>query len=674
MTTAVGRSTAPLRFWLACVVVLIAAAAVRLGALSELPRGLHVDEGFHLLQAQAIAEGRSLPVFITGNYGNEPGFAYVTALAIRLIGPQAWAGRWAAASAGLLTIALVIRTSLELFPGRRVLAIAAGGALAGLYWHLHFSRYGSQPILAPLAACAVVAALAHSWRTGSHRASVAAGLALGASLYGYVVMRLFPFAVLSFAACSAFARRDLRKRIVARTLLAFGVAAIVAAPLAVFFINNPGWFLNRASQITTVSGTSGLAAVVDQALKTIGGLFWLGDRDARYNLPGRPALDILQIALFLLGLAALARGRRDASVWVVALWAAVGLVPSLITEGAPQFGRTTLATPALALILAFGLELLYARLTPRLGATVVSGIALASLALTAYDYFVRYAPGAGTFAALNGDEWTIAQGLRSAPGDARLYGTPIQRDYYLDYATAGGRLSREQFGAWDRGYWSIAYLLGPDAYSRFTGYNGRECVVLPGRGTAWYMIRADQGDRASALLSALPGVRRDVVDPGVAGYRFDRFMVDRPTEVVPPVAMSIRFPGLATLVGTDAVPAAMHAGDPLTVALWWRVEAQTPEPYKLFLHVRSDADESAIVVQRDAEPCLNSLPTWAWLAGDIVYDVATMTLPADLAPGRYRVIAGWYQANGDGGRRPAEDLEGQALGDSVQVLTFEVVP
>ena len=51
-----------------------------------------------------------------------------------------------------------------------------------------------------------------------------------------------------------------------------------------------------------------------------------------------------------------------------------------------------------------------------------------------------------------------------------------------------------------------------------------------------------------------------------------------------------------------------------------------------------------------------------------------MTLPADAAPGRYQVTVGWYQANGDGSRWPAEDLGGQALGDSVQILAFEVVP
>lgn len=662
-------------YWAAVGAVLTAAAVLRLGAVTTAPIGLHVDEGFHLLQAQAIAAGRSLPVFITGNYGNEPGFAYLAALAIAGVGPQAWAGRLASALAGILTVGLVMRVALELFPDRRWLAVWAGAALAGLYWHVHFSHYGSQPILAPLTACLVVAGLARSWRTGSRWAAIGAGVALGLSLYAYVVMRLFPFVVIGFGLCFAIARRPRWRWIATSTALALGVAAIVAAPLALFFIQNPGWFLNRASQIATVAPGADLGALADQTFKTLAGLFWRGDQDARYNLPGRPAFDVLQIVAFVAGLWVLGTRRRDPAAWVIVLWMAAGLAPSMITEGAPQFGRTTLATPALALCLALGLDALRSRLSPRAGMLAVTAALALSAGLTGYDYFAKYASAPDTFATLNGDEWTIAQGLRAAPDPTRLFGSPVQRDYYLDYATAGARLSREQFGAWDRGYWSIAYLLGDDAYARFTGYNGRECVVAPVDAPAWYMVRADQGDRTPEFLRALGALKADPVDPGVPGFVFDRYVLTPPYVAQPARTAYVRFPELATLLGSDLPSNALHAGDPLTVALWWRVDARTTEPFKLFLHVRErDAADAPILTQRDAEPCLNSLPTWAWTPGDIVYDVATMTLPTDIAPGPYRVDAGWYQANGDGARRPAESLDGAALGDTVTVLEFEVLP
>ena len=70
--------------------VLALAACLRLWRIAELPPGLHHDEAFHLLRAQEIARGQSFPVYIIGNNGNEPLFAYLTSLMLPMLGPLAW--------------------------------------------------------------------------------------------------------------------------------------------------------------------------------------------------------------------------------------------------------------------------------------------------------------------------------------------------------------------------------------------------------------------------------------------------------------------------------------------------------------------------------------------------------------------------------------------------------
>jgi len=140
--------------------VLALAACLRLWRIAELPPGLHHDEAFHLLRAQEIARGQSFPVYIIGNNGNEPLFAYLTSLMLPMLGPLAWAGRLMAAWVGLVGVAFTVRAGREMFP-RQGIGELAGLVLAAFYWHLNFSRFGSQPILAATAAAGTMAAL---WR------------------------------------------------------------------------------------------------------------------------------------------------------------------------------------------------------------------------------------------------------------------------------------------------------------------------------------------------------------------------------------------------------------------------------------------------------------------------------------------------------------------------------
>ena len=52
-----------------------------------------------------------------------------------------------------------------------------------------------------------------------------------------------------------------------------------------------------------------------------------------------------------------------------------------------------------------------------------------------------------------------------------------------------------------------------------------------------------------------------------------------------------------------------------------------------------------VVAQQDLPPLAGAAPTTTWLAGEVLTDPHHLALPANLAPGEYRLIAGMYDPN-----------------------------
>jgi hypothetical protein len=63
--------------------------------------------------------------------------------------------------------------------------------------------------------------------------------------------------------------------------------------------------------------------------------------------------------------------------------------------------------------------------------------------------------------------------------------------------------------------------------------------------------------------------------------------------------------------------------------------------YTVFVHLLSD--RQPFLAGTDGEPCQGRYPTSRWHAGEIVEWPVTLTLPADLTPGRYSLAVGMYE-------------------------------
>jgi hypothetical protein len=109
----------------------------------------------------------------------------------------------------------------------------------------------------------------------------------------------------------------------------------------------------------------------------------------------------------------------------------------------------------------------------------------------------------------------------------------------------------------------------------------------------------------------------------------------------PPVSRTLdaTFGAVAELVGVDLGGTAAPGQD-LPVRLVWRARAGSELPLRVTVQLLDAGDRP--VAQHDGEPADGRRPTTGWLPGEYVVDAHRLTVPPDLAPGRYRVIAALY--------------------------------
>jgi hypothetical protein len=165
------------------------------------------------------------------------------------------------------------------------------------------------------------------------------------------------------------------------------------------------------------------------------------------------------------------------------------------------------------------------------------------------------------------------------------------------------------------------------------------------RGQHLIHLPAELGDGEHHWRLSVSGMARSADLPAVTS-------VDVPerTFVPPPVdaKVSVRIGDVATLYGMSLKPESpvVRPGEPLTVTLVWRTEAETDTSYRVFVHLL--APDGGLVDQSDGIPASWARPTTGWLPGEYIEDEHTLTVPTDGRPGDYMISVGLY---GPGGKR-----------------------
>ena len=692
--------------WIALAAIVALAAGLRFWQLAAIPPGYHYDEAFEGLEAwKLLTQPGYHPIFFHGNFGVEPLFIYLTALAFRLFGAGPTTQRAVAALLGTLTVPALYGLARELRQAdqrlSRAFPLLSAAALALLYWHLHFSRLGIEPVWVPLLLVLAFWALWRGLRTGRLWLFAIAGLCLGLGFYAYPAGRLLPLLAAALVAWLLLVDRARLHRRWPGLMLTLLVGLLVLAPLAVHFWRYPQLLTLRTSQVA-VTG-EGRGSLLENAWHTLGLWSVAGDADPRNNLPGRPALDAFVAVPFYLGLAVACwrifappvrteqRNRNPQwahrAVWgFVLLAAVVMLVPTLLSEYAPHFRRALGVTPAAALLIGLGFSTLLSwgqqsRVAKDgtasrrgLGASVPRCLSalvpqcLSALVPRCLSALVPRCLSASLPQCLGASvPWCLAASL--------LLGSAFitTRDYFVRWAA-----SPDLYYAFDVGLWEIGqYVNGlpadelvyvtprPATHTtlafawregqRTRHFDGRHAFVVPANAPlsgrpATYVIIGHEDFRGALLLRELyPQAQRvrEFRDGGGRLYAEALRIVNtgETARVVQRQRPAI-WNGLR-LIGYDLNAAAYRPGDIVYLQLWWACDAPLARDWKVFTHMLGPprADGSPLWAGQDAEPGQGSVPTSTWQPGEVILDEYQLRLPEDAPPGEYWLEVGLYEGS-----------------------------
>lgn len=421
--------------------ILLAAGALRLARLADLPPGLPGAAAEHGLLARAMVEGGIAGAMREPGTASVP-LAAIVALAGRLTGFDATTPALGAALAGTVAVggtALWLRRALGPAWG-----LAGGVLLAGSFWPLLFGRLGLSPVVGAAALAALLWLLreaigrplrvALGWYT-------LAGLAAAVGFAADPALRIMPGlllvglgAALWQARAGGSSSRD--------AAWGLGVTLLTAVLAALPWVVAQGAVPGQLGPSTPTPGLPG-ATAADLAGAAYGygvslaRLVWPGTGDAGLHLPGAPLFEPWLAPWALLGGGVALRRARQPRAAVGLAWGALLLLPAaLVDPGHP--GRLVPALPLLVLLPLLGMRAAVARAGQGRARLAVGALVVATLAGTVsvgpWRYFQGWATDPATAAALDAGVVASLEALRQLPPDEPVvYSTAAEHAAVVRY-------------------------------------------------------------------------------------------------------------------------------------------------------------------------------------------------------------------------------------------------
>lgn len=659
------------REWLILLAIVFLAAVLRFYQLGIVPPGPQFDEAFNAIDASQVLAGNR-PLFLPANGGREVVYTYIQAAVGALFGVNLLTLRLVSAVAGTLTVVAIYLLVRRLFrrDSQRLAAFTAL-ALAVSYWHIHFSHYGIRIILMPLLLCAVFGGFWLGMHSNTRRGRIPA-LLIGGALAGLGVWtnptgRFVPFVVTPYALWLLWrypSRRRMNGENPLAGLLLFGLAAfVVFLPLGLEFWRHPEFFTGHASEVSVfaerVRGeASPWSLLWNNIVRVLGMFSFDGDLEWAHGIPDRPVFDWFMAIAFYLGvviwvLRLVGRAEtppedRDALA-LFTLWAAVMLAPSVLSEAAPNYSRTLPAIPPIMLAAGLGLTWIATRLRAqlRLGVLLAGTLIAASLAVTFYDYFVRYPAMRQVYYVYDADKVDALNWMKAeADAGNTIYLSPL----WSEHAT-------------------VTFLRG----SKIESLDATDALALPppGKG-AIYAFPSEQVDFAEQV-AGIWAAEVEMIDDKYGRPLLAVVRVPADQAAGWPPAMAPTQLSLARFDDAPSVIGLRPDANGRDLLLYWQLEEPTIRDLTAFVHLIDGRNRR--VGQADRAPGGGAFRTPQWSAGERVVQRFTPAI-ADPCAGseEVRVITGWYEYAADGARRPRADAPGNtALAGSV-TLPLRSVP
>lgn len=331
----------------------------------------------------------------------------VWGLSMRVFGETVAGVRTVSALIGTASVLTTFFLAKELW-NRRVAWLAAV-ALAVGHYHLHFSRLAVNNIADSLLVTSALYFLVRGLRSRSLMSFGLAGATIGAGWYGYFGARLLGILAAVYVAWRAAAEHRFLARYRRQLLVLIGAILVVAAPLLMYYASYPkiategldrvsilgsGW-LSREQEFT---GRNVASLLLQQFWKSISAFHYTLDPTFWYRAE-IPLLDAVSGVLFVLGLIWCVGRWRWPSSALLLIWFWLALFTGwVLTENPPSSQRMIILTPALALLVALGLDRLLHLWKRILGSgstlqSVLVGVLVMAIAgLNLGFYFLSYTP------------------------------------------------------------------------------------------------------------------------------------------------------------------------------------------------------------------------------------------------------------------------------------------
>jgi len=131
-------------------------------------------------------------------------------------------------------------------------------------------------------------------------------------------------------------------------------------------------------------------------------------------------------------------------------------------------------------------------------------------------------------------------------------------------------------------------------------------------------------------------------------------------------AQNANFNNYLSLVGYQLPITNYKPGETFRMTLVWQARGKMDKPYTVFVHLLDSAGK--VAAQKDAQPANGSRPTTGWVANEFIADNYELALPPNLAPGKYQIEIGWYDAKDPAFAR-LQLLDDKGAGDHVILST-----
>lgn len=678
------------------VALLLVGFWLRVDRLDTWPPGVSLDEAGNVMDAFQISHTGKYPVY-ENPARPEPLYQAILAIMAFAVEPGVWTMRLVNVYIAMLTLAALYWTARQCLydrdpTTRGIAGLAAAAALAVALSHVVLSRSiyraGPQPLFTLLFAGLLLRGL----RTGNRRLFVLSGVSLAATFTTYTAALIVPASLAPLALSLLIVRRRTWRRWLPNLVWLGVTFALLLAPVGWHFLNNRDAVLGRTQELESGSKT------LERRAELVWEQFFTnGDINPQYNADSAPLLPPVFDWLFRLGLLALLVRIRQPSSALIATLLVLSIIPAAAAGELPHGLRIAGAYAAFPLVIAAGVALILALVgmprRPQVWRLAAVGMVVALAAITALDarrahrIYAAYWDKPYVWEIydrhLGHGEWFFRTDKRDlgrwlARQDAPLLvpldelNLPTTRSWllprYQNVTTAG-----DAFALPPGTRLVVPWWLERDDILRETRAFGLlhedTITLLPPLSVEAHARLLDGIDEAEAVTrpngDLMARVRAVPDDFAVA---FEPRTAPRSGEPSP-LAIFDNQIQLLGWRGPDTLPPDAEA-QTIAYTLDWAAYPSAHHQYSAYLQIQTQDRQR--LAGDDVLIWRWLYPSTLWDDEDTVPDQHLLTVPPDLEPGAYRLVAGGYITVFADEPVEARGSDGARLGDAATIGWIKV--